>query len=173
MVRHHILHLMRAAVGAEGVPGACHIHLRILSLIILLVLHVVGDALLAPHDAILIILLWILMLLLVGIIGIVLLGARRNKLLGVLRLICIQLVLQHQKLLRLRVIRWHGLIGLLHRVPSIHHVIAAILTVMPSCPAAAVVTDRRDRARLVLVTCWLLGQHHRLVVIDVTARGWR
>ena len=95
MVCHHVLHLIGAAIGAEAVPRSSHIHLRILALVILLVLHMVRDALLAPNDAILIILRWILMILQV-LIRIVLLCARRNKLLGVLWLIRVLLILQHQ-----------------------------------------------------------------------------
>ena len=95
MVCHHIVYLVGAAIRAEGVSVTCHIHLRILSLVILLVLHMVWDALLTPDDAILIALLWILMVLQV-LIRIVWLGARRNKLLSVLRLIRELLILQHQ-----------------------------------------------------------------------------
>ena len=95
MVCHHVVHLVGAAIRAERVPVTCHIHLRVLTLVILLVLHMVRDALLTPDDAILIALLWILMVLQV-LIRIVWLGARRNKLLSVLRLIRELLILQHQ-----------------------------------------------------------------------------
>ena len=95
MVCHHVLHLIGATIWAEGVSVSCHIHLRILTLVILLVLHMVRDTLLTPYYAIFIILLWILMILQV-LIRIVCLGARRNKLLSVLRLIRELLILQHQ-----------------------------------------------------------------------------
>ena len=95
VVCHHVVHLVGAAIRAEGVPFASHIHLRVLTLVILLVLHMVRDALLAPDDAILIVLLWILMVLQM-LIRVILLGARRNKLLSVLRLIREILILQHQ-----------------------------------------------------------------------------
>ena len=95
MVCHHVLHLIGATIWAERVSVSCHIHLRILTLVILLVLHMVRDTLLTPYYAIFIILLWILMILQV-LIRIVCLGARRNKLLSVLRLIRELLILQHQ-----------------------------------------------------------------------------
>ena len=142
VVCHHVLHLIGSAIRAEGVTVSCHIHLRILTLVILLVLHMIRDALLAPNDAILIILRWILMILQV-LIWIVWLGARRNKLLGILRLIRELLILQHQWML----LRRHSLISLCLWVPPTHHAfhaVAATLTVMPSCPTAAVVTDWRD-----------------------------
>ena len=91
MVCHHVLHFIGAAIGAERVPRSCHIHLRILTLVVLLVLHMVRDTLLVANDAILIILLWILMILLVGISI-----AWMNKLLGVLWLIRVLLILHHQ-----------------------------------------------------------------------------
>ena len=127
VVCHHVVHLIGTAIRAEGVPVTCHIHLRILTLVILLVLHMIRDALLAPDDAILIVLLWILMVLQV-LIRVVWLGARRNKLLSVLRLIRELLILQHQRLL-LR--GWHSLISRL-RVPPTHHAFHTITMVTSS-----------------------------------------
>ena len=45
MVCIHVLNLVGAAIWAEGVPVSSHIHLWILTLVILLVLHMVRDAL--------------------------------------------------------------------------------------------------------------------------------